>query len=196
VSALAEAVDAVRAGALIVIPTDTVYGIGGRPDSPGTTERIFGAKGRPRSLELPILVASTAAARQVAVFDERAERLAAAFWPGAVTLVLPRSDEAAGWDLGGDPATVGVRVPGHRLALEVLRATGPMAVTSANPSGVPPLANAEDLVATFGETVAVYLCEDRPLAGVSSTVIDLTGADLRLLREGSVTEAALRAALA
>lgn len=194
-SALAEAIDAVRAGDLIVIPTDTVYGIGGRPDSSATTDRIFEVKGRPRSLELPILTASTAAARQVAAFDERAEGLATAFWPGALTLVLPRAAEAADWELGGNPDTVGVRVPRHPLTQELLRATGPMAVTSANPTGVPPLANADDLVAAFGEAVAVYVCEERPLAGVNSTVVDLTQG-IVVLREGDVPESAIRAALA
>lgn len=194
-SALAEAIDAVKAGDLIVIPTDTVYGIGGRPDSSITTERIFEAKGRPLSLELPILTASTATARQVAVFDERAEALAAAFWPGPLTLVLPRAAEAGDWDLGGNPDTVGVRVPRHPLTQELLRATGPMAVTSANPTGVPPLDNADDLVAAFGEAVAVYVCEERPLAGVSSTVVDLTQG-IVVLREGDVPESAIRAALA
>lgn len=194
-SALAEAIDAVRAGDLIVIPTDTVYGIGGRPDRSATTERIFEVKGRPRSLELPILTASTAAARQVAVFDERAELLATAFWPGPLTLVLSRAAEAADWDLGGNPDTIGVRVPRHPLALELLRATGPMAVTSANPTGVPPLDDADDLVAAFGEAVAVYVCEERPLAGRSSTVVGLTEG-LVVLREGDVPESDIRAALA
>ena len=194
-SGLAEAIEAVRAGDLIVIPTDTVYGIGGRPDSSATTERIFEAKGRPRSLELPILTASADAARQVAVFDERSERLAATFWPGALTLVLPRALAAADWELGGNPETVGVRVPRHPLAMELLRATGPMAVTSANPTGVPPLDNPDDLVATFGEAVAVYVCEERPLTGSSSSVVDLTGG-LLVLREGDVPESAIRDALA
>lgn len=190
-----EAIDEVRAGNLIVIPTDTVYGIGGRADSPEVTERLFEAKGRPRSLELPVLVGSTAAAREVAAMDARAERLAAAFWPGALTIVLPRAPGAIGWDLGGDPGSVGVRVPDHRLALEVLRSTGPMAVTSANRSGSPPLDNGDDLVAAFGDLVAVYLCEEQPLIGVSSTVVDLADG-LRVLREGGIPEAALRAALA
>lgn len=190
-----EAIDEVRAGNLIVIPTDTVYGIGGRADSPEVTERLFEVKGRPRSLELPVLVGSTAAAREVAAMDERAERLAAAFWPGALTIVLPRAPGAIGWDLGGDPGSVGVRVPDHRLALEVLRSTGPMAVTSANRSGSPPLDNGDDLVAAFGDLVAVYLCEEEPLIGVSSTVVDLADG-LRVLREGGIPEAALRAALA
>jgi len=195
VDPVGEAVNEVRAGNLIVIPTDTVYGIGGRADSPEVTRRLFEAKGRPRSLELPVLVGSTAAAREVAAMDERAERLAAAFWPGALTIVLPRAPGAIGWDLGGDPGSVGVRVPDHRLALEILRSTGPMAVTSANRSGSPPLDNGDDLVAAFGDLVAVYLCEERPLIGVSSTVVDMTDG-LRVLREGGIPEAALRAALA
>jgi len=135
---VSEAADAARAGRLIVLPTDTVYGIGTRPDDPAATERLFDAKARPSDLELPILAATAAEARTLARFDARADRLAGACWPGALTLVLPRTGVSTGWELGGDPATVGVRVPHHPLALAVLAATGPLAVTSANRSGAPP----------------------------------------------------------
>jgi L-threonylcarbamoyladenylate synthase len=186
---VADAAAAVRRGELIVVPTDTVYGIGTRPDEPAATARLFHAKGRPRALELPILVATEAEAWSIGVVDERAERLAVGLWPGAVTIVLRRSSEAAGWDLGGDPATVGVRVPRHPLTLTVLAETGPLAVTSANRSGAPPATSCDELHAVFGEVVAVYLCEERPLEGSASTVVDVTSSPARILRQGAVPAA-------
>ena len=183
---VAEAADAARAGRLIVLPTDTVYGIGTRPDDPAATDRLFDAKARPRDLELPILAATAAEARTLARFDARADRLAGACWPGALTLVLPRTGASTGWELGGDPATVGVRVPHHPLALAVLAATGPLAVTSANRSGAPPARTCDELQAAFGDAVEVYLCQDEPLEGMASSVVDLAHGPARLLRAGSV----------
>jgi L-threonylcarbamoyladenylate synthase len=180
-----DAVRAALAGRLIVMPTDTVYGIGTRPDDPAATSRLFDAKGRSRELELPILVASRDDAERIARFDERARSLADEFWPGALTLVLRRTEASAGWDLGGDPATIGVRVPDHRVALAVLERTGPLAVTSANRSGEPTPASCGELRKVFGAAVEIYLCQDEPLAGLASTVLDLTG-DVRVLRRGAV----------
>ena len=188
---LGDAAAAARRGELIIFPTDTVYGIGTRPDDPAATARLFEAKGRPRDLELPVLVATLAAARAVAAFDERAERLAAALWPGPLTLVLPRSADAAGWDLGGDPATVGVRAPRHPLALALLADTGPLAVTSANLSGRPPAETCDELQALFGDLVEVFLCQEVPLDGVASTVLDLAHGPATIVREGSLTREAL-----
>ena len=188
---LGDAAAAARRGELIIFPTDTVYGIGTRPDDPAATARLFEAKRRPRDLELPVLVATLAAARAVAAFDERAERLAAALWPGPLTLVLPRSADAAGWDLGGEPATVGVRAPRHPLALALLADTGPLAVTSANLSGRPPAETCDELQALFGDLVEVFLCQEVPLDGVASTVLDLAHGPATIVREGSLTREAL-----
>jgi tRNA threonylcarbamoyl adenosine modification protein (Sua5/YciO/YrdC/YwlC family) len=179
-----EAVDAVRAGRLIVIPTDTVYGVAARPDVPAATRALFAAKGRPRGLTLPVLVDGEGSARRLGAFDERADQLAAAFWPGALTLVLPRTDDIRGWDLGGDPDTIGVRVPRHPLALAVLASSGPLAVTSANRSGEPEATTCDELIEVFGDRVAVYLCEDGPLMGTASTVVDLAHGAPRILRAG------------
>jgi tRNA threonylcarbamoyl adenosine modification protein (Sua5/YciO/YrdC/YwlC family) len=190
-SAIDDAAVAVRDGSLVVFPTDTVYGIGSRPDVPQATRRLFEAKGRPTELELPVLASSRVELERVAVFDERALLLTDRFWPGPLTLILPRGEESRGWDLGGDPSTVGVRIPRHRLASLVLEVTGPMAVTSANLSGKPPLTKAEELVACFGEAVAVYICEERPVPGIASTVADLAHGPMRLIREGVVLESAL-----
>jgi L-threonylcarbamoyladenylate synthase len=188
---LADAAAAALAGELIVFPTDTVYGIGTRPDDPAAIERVFRAKRRPRDLELPVLVASVEEARAVAVFDDRAERLATALWPGPLTLVLPRRADASRWDLGGDPATVGVRAPHHPMALAILAGTGALAVTSANLSGGGPAETCDELRALFGDQVAVYLCQDEPLEGVASTVVDLAHGPAAILREGSLARDAL-----
>jgi L-threonylcarbamoyladenylate synthase len=192
---VAEAAAAARRGALIVIPTDTVYGIGTRPDDPAATALVFAAKERPSALTLPVLTATVAQARQVAVFDDRAEAVAAGCWPGPLTLVLPRSAASAAWDLGGERATVGVRVPAHSLARAVLAEAGPLAVTSANRSGEPPARTCEHLVATFGDLVAVYLCQDEPLKGLASTVLDLAHGTARILRAGDVGAERLRGLL-
>ncbi len=193
---IADAVAAALAGGLVVLPTDTVYGVGTRPDDPAATARLFEAKGRPRGLALPVLVASRAAAEEVAVFDDRARALAGRFWPGPLSLVLPRAERSRTWDLGEDASTVAVRMPHHPLALAVLASTGPLAVTSANRSGEPTPTTCEGLRAVFGDTVDVYLCEAAPIAGSASTVVALDGSELRVLRLGAVGEDELRAALA
>jgi L-threonylcarbamoyladenylate synthase len=181
---LGEAAAAARRGELIVFPTDTVYGLGTRPDDRAATARVFAAKHRPRDLELPVLVATIEVARSVAVFDERAERLAGACWPGPLTLVLARGAGAGSWDLGGDPATIGVRAPHHPLALALLAETGPLAVTSANRSGQPPAQTCDELHRLFGTDVAVYLCQGDPLEGAASTVLDLSHGPASILRDG------------
>jgi tRNA threonylcarbamoyl adenosine modification protein (Sua5/YciO/YrdC/YwlC family) len=182
--ALTDAHEAARRGDLIVFPTDTVYGIGTRPDDPAATHRLFEAKDRARDLTLPVLVPSPSAARAIARFDDRAERLAMGLWPGALTLVLPRTEASQRWDLGGDRGSIGVRVPDHPLALAVL-AAGPLATTSANRSGVPPATTCEELEAAFGQRVSVYLCQDGPLTGTSSTVVSLLDG-IEVLRAGVI----------
>ena len=189
------AAEAALGGRLVVLPTDTVYGLGTRPDDHSATARLFEAKRRRRELELPVLVPSTEAARTIAVFDERAEGLALRFWAGPLTIVLPRAEAARGWDLGGDPATIGVRMPHHPLALAVLARTGPLAVTSANRSGAPAAATCAELQATFGDAVEVYLCAADRLEGAASTVVDLAHGDVRVVRLGAVSEEAVRDAV-
>jgi len=186
-SPLQEAVAAARRGALIVIPTDTVYGIGTRPDDQAATALVFAAKDRPSELTLPVLAATATQARKVGAFDARAEAVIAMFWPGPLTLILPRTEFSAAWDLGGDRDTVGIRVPNHPLARAVLAETGPLAVSSANRSGEPPARTCEQLLAAFGDSVSVYLCQDDALEGLASTVLDLAHGPARILREGDVT---------
>ncbi|MGE5459307.1 MAG: L-threonylcarbamoyladenylate synthase [Solirubrobacterales bacterium] len=192
---IADAAAAALAGGLVVMPTDTVYGIGTRPDDAAATARLFEAKGRPRDLSLPVLVATRAAAEEVAAFDDRARSLAGRYWPGPLSLVLPRTARTRDWNLGEEADTVAVRMPHHPLALALLARTGPLAVTSANRSGEATLATCEGLRSVFGDLVEVYLCEGSPLEGAASTVVDLTDAQVRFVRIGAVSEADVREAL-
>ena len=184
-----EAAREALAGRLVVLPTDTVYGMGTRPDDPVATARLFEAKRRPRDLTLPVLVASEDDARTVGVMDEAALALARRFWPGPLTLVVPRTERSHGCDLGGEAETVGIRRPRHLLAVAVLELTGPLAVTSANHSGSPTPFTCDELVELFGDAVAVYLCQDQPPAGVPSTVVDLAHGEPAVLREGAISAA-------
>jgi tRNA threonylcarbamoyl adenosine modification protein (Sua5/YciO/YrdC/YwlC family) len=188
VIALEEAAEALARGHLVVIPTDTVYGLASRPDRPEATARLFEAKRRPLDLELPVLVPSIDAAERVALIDGGARALMEAFWPGPLTVVLPRAASSTGWELGGDRSTVGLRRPRHLLALALLERTGPLAVTSANLSGHPTPSSCEALTDLFGDAVAVYLCQDQPLQGLPSTVVDMAHGDADVLRAGTITK--------
>jgi tRNA threonylcarbamoyl adenosine modification protein (Sua5/YciO/YrdC/YwlC family) len=190
-----EAARAALAGELVVLPTDTVYGLATRPDEAAATRRLFDAKGRPPDLELPVLVPTPSAAREIAEVDARAEALMLRFWAGPLTIVLRRTDASRSWHLGGDAGTIGVRMPHHPLALAVLARTGPLAVTSANRSGEPTPTTCEGVTAVFGASVAVYLCDEDPLEATPSTVVDLAAGDVRILRRGAVDEDAVHAAL-
>ena len=142
-----------------------------------------------------MLVPSTEAARRIATFDERAEALALRFWAGPLTIVLPRTELARVWDLGGDPTTIGVRMPHEPLALAVLARTGPLAVTSANRSGTLTPTACDEIEATFADAVQVYLCAPEPLTGSASTVIDLAHGRPSVVRAGAVSERAIAEAL-
>jgi L-threonylcarbamoyladenylate synthase len=198
--ALDAVVRALAVGQLVVFPTETVYGIAARPEDPEATGRLFRAKLRLAGLNLPILAPSTGEAWEVAAPDPRAEALAGAFWPGPLTLVLPRTAQSRQWYLGEREATVGVRVPDHALTRALLeRAGGPLAVTSANLSGQRPLPDRDSLVTTFGGSVAVYLVvrpDSSPPSAAPSTVVDLTGEALRILRAGPIGRDALESAAA
>ena len=198
--ALDAAVRALAAGQLVVFPTETVYAIAARPEDHGATRRLFNAKLRPPGLNLPVLAPSIEGAWEVAATDPRAEALAATFWPGPLTLVLPRTTRSRPWYLGEREATAGVRVPDHALTRALLERAGvPLAATSANLSGHVPLSDRDSLVSTFGGSVAVYLVvrpDSPPPAAAPSTVVDLTGDALRILRAGPIGRDALESAAA
>ena len=192
---VADAVEALHKGELVVLPTDTVYGVAARPDLSEATARLFEAKGRPRDLNLPVLVPDPGVAARVGLLDDRALRLADAFWPGGLTVVVRRTEDARRWDLGEERETVGVRVPDHPVTGDILREAGPLAVTSANRSGEPTASTCHGVRAALGETVAVYVCDDTRPPGPPSTVIDLTGRDPRVLRQGVLDPETVLAAL-
>lgn len=185
---LAPFLDALAAGEVIGIPTDTVYGLAVRTDVEGAVRSIFELKGRPEDKPLPVLAADLSSLETVARFDERVRALAGRFWPGPLTVVLPRADGFEA-DLGGDErATVAVRVPKHPLARAVLERSGPLAVTSANLSGEPAVSIAAEVQAIFP---SLLVLDGGPGAGEPSTVLSLVGQDPIILRHGAVSPDAL-----
>ncbi len=184
-SAIEAARRALAAGRVVALPTDTVYGLAADAFHTGAADRLFSLKERPRELELPVLVAEVGQARELSAgFTPVAEVLASRYWPGPVTLVLPRRPGLAA-DLGSDEATIGVRCPDHPVPLALCRVAGPLATTSANLHGQPPLTTAQEVAEVLGPSVAVVLdggrCEGSP-----STVVDCTGTEPKCLREGRV----------
>jgi tRNA threonylcarbamoyl adenosine modification protein (Sua5/YciO/YrdC/YwlC family) len=192
VTGLAEAAASLRKGDLAVIPTDTVYGLAADAFSPPAVTGLLAAKGRDRQMPPPVLVGTVRAATAlVEDLSASAKDLMDEFWPGALTLVL-RANRNLIWDLGETKGTVAVRMPLHEITLELLKETGPLAVSSANRSGAPPATTAADAEAQLGEAVAVYL-DGGPCSGdVPSTIVDLTGAVPKLLRRGVISIARLR----
>jgi L-threonylcarbamoyladenylate synthase len=171
-----------------VFPTETVFGVAARPDVPDATGRLFEAKRRPRGLTLPVLAADGVSAWSVGAVSRVARRLGARFWPGALTLVLPRTDRSAPWDLGEDEETVGVRVPDHPTAGELLARAGPLAATSANRSGEPTPGDCDGVRRALGNAVDVYLCGGPPPAGTASTVVAVRDGEWSVLRPGAIRE--------
>jgi L-threonylcarbamoyladenylate synthase len=171
-SDMERAAEVVRAGGIVVLPTDTVYGIGAAPHLPGAIDAVYRAKGRPEDKPLPVLAASVDDLAVVVEFDRRATDLARRFWPGPLTLVLPR---ATGFeaDLGGAGVPgIGVRVPANEPALALLERTGPLAVTSANKSDEAPATTADEARRIFGTGVDVVI-DGGICDGVPSTVLSL-----------------------
>ncbi|MBU1228176.1 MAG: threonylcarbamoyl-AMP synthase [Actinobacteria bacterium] len=179
------AVDAIRRGLVVGVPTDTVYGIAADPFSEEAMVALFAAKDRPRVMAIPILAAGPEQAGRVGWLDAGALTAAAVHWPGALTLVVPRVPGLPEWIGHPGSGSVGIRVPDHPVALALLAVTGPLAVTSANRSGYPPAADDRTARAALGDAVAVYL-EGSGAGGEASTVVDLTGSEPRVLRRGPV----------
>ncbi len=192
VAGVAAAVATVLRGGLVVIPTDTVYGIGADAFRPAAVASLLAAKGRGRETPPPVLVGSVRAATAlVEELGPYGQELVDEFWPGGLTLVC-RASRSLHWDLGETRGTVAVRMPNHPIALEVLAQTGPMAVSSANLTGSPPATSAAGAMEQLGESVEIYL-DGGPCAGdVPSTIVDLTGEMPRLLRAGAVPIGKLR----
>jgi len=189
-----DAAAALRAGGLVILPTETVYGLAADAGDARAVAKVYEAKGRPAFNPLIAHVADVAVARRIAVFDERAERLAAAFWPGPLTLVLPIGDEAAVCDLArAGLDTVAVRSPAHPIAQALLQAFGgPLVAPSANRSGRPSPTTLADAVAETGASAAAALDGGPCRIGLESTVVALLD-EPRLLRPGAVTRAEIEA---
>ena len=186
VDAVAAAADSVAAGELVVLPTDTVYGLGADAFQPAAVADLLEAKGRGRNVPVPVLVGSwTTIDGLVSVVDQRTRDLIEAFWPGGLTLVV-RHAPTLSWDLGDAQGTVAVRMPLHPVAIELLETTGPMAVSSANRHGEPPAQTAAEARRQLGEDVAVYLEDGQVSGGVASTIVDVTGERPRVLRIGAL----------
>jgi len=182
------AVAALRRGELVVLPTDTVYGIAADAFSPAAVAALLEAKGRGRDMPVPVLVGAWRTLDGLAEdVTPRVRSLVETFWPGGLTLLV-RAAPSLLWDLGETRGTVAVRMPLHPVALAVLEQTGPLAVSSANRSGLAPAPDAAEAARQLGTAVQVYLDGDRTAEPVASTIVDLTGARPRLLRAGAVSE--------
>jgi len=186
------AVAAVHGGGLVVLPTDTVYGIGADAFTPQAVSALLAAKGRGRNMPPPVLVGSVrAAAALTESLGAFGQDLIDEFWPGPLTLVF-RATLTLKWDLGDTLGTVAVRMPLHPVALDLLKESGPLAVTGANRSGSPPAITVADAESQLGDAVSVYL-DGGPCSGeIPSTIVDVTGPVPRLLRSGVVTVKRLR----
>ncbi|MCW2652661.1 MAG: L-threonylcarbamoyladenylate synthase [Mycobacterium sp.] len=184
---IASAIGAVKDGRLVVLPTDTVYGIGADAFDALAVAALLAAKGRGRDMPVPVLVGSWHTIDGLALtVPHTARELVRAFWPGALSLVV-RQAPSLQWDLGDARGTVMLRMPLHPVAIEVLREVGPMAVSSANISASPPATTADDAHRQLGDLVEVYLDAGPSERQAASTIVDLTGDAPRILRTGPVS---------
>jgi len=187
-------------GELVVLPTDTVYGVAADAFNPAAVQRLLDAKGRGRTSPPPVLIADVTALDALAsTVPDAVRSLADAFWPGALTIILPAQPSLA-WDLGETNGTVALRIPASEVTRELLAETGPLAVSSANLTGQPAARNAAEAAEQLGDSITIYL-DAGTTESDASTIVDATGnaetgAPIRIVRQGAVTEAQLRAVLA
>lgn len=192
---IAAAIDAVRRGRLVVLPTDTVYGIGADAFNNAGVTALLAAKDRGRDMPVGVLVGSWNSIDGLAlIVPDTARELIRAFWPGAISLIVTQAPSLQ-WDLGDARGTVMVRMPLHPVALEVLKAVGPMAVSSANVSGTPPAVDAAEARRQLGDSVDVYLDAGPAERQAASTIVDLTGSAPRIVRTGPVSAEQIAAVL-
>jgi tRNA threonylcarbamoyl adenosine modification protein (Sua5/YciO/YrdC/YwlC family) len=189
---LREAASAVRRGELVVLPTDTLYGIGADAFSKEAVADLLAAKGRGRNMPTPVLIGSPNTLHGLVTdFSELAWELVDAFWPGGLTLVA-RHQPSLQWDLGDTRGTVAVRMPLHPVAIELLSEVGPMAVSSANLSGHPAPEDCDAAQRMLGDAVSVYLDAGPTPANLASSIVDVTREVPVLLREGALSAEELR----
>jgi L-threonylcarbamoyladenylate synthase len=191
-----EAIEVLRAGGIVAMPTDTVYGVGVALEAPGGLQRLFAAKDRPLDRAIVLLVSDIAQAASVGAMSPAARVLAERFWPGGLTLVLaraPGADLPAALTVGA--TTIGVRIPDHDCPRALARALGPLPVTSANLSGQPDARDASDVLAQLGSRIDLVLDGGPARGGIPSTVVDCSGELPRILRVGAIDRPDLDAAL-
>jgi len=194
-AAVEAAVLAVQQGELVVLPTDTVYGLGADAFDPEAVLGLLAAKGRGRNMPPPVLIGSPTTLDALAVkVPGYARALAEEFWPGPLTLVCQQQSSLQ-WDLGDTRGTVAIRMPDHEVALAILDRTGPLAVSSANKTGMPAATDADQAVEMLGEDVAVVVDAGTSPGGEASTIIDVTGSQGRVLRHGALSLDQLNAVL-
>jgi L-threonylcarbamoyladenylate synthase len=196
--AIAKAVRTLDKGGLVVMPTDTVYGLAAAADDRAALEKLFAAKGRPEDKPLVVVVADLRAAKRLVEFSEAAQRLAEAFWPGPLTLVLPwQPTFSISTAVTAGKPTIGLRIPNHPAALAILRAFGrPLVLTSANPTGGESAVEAWEIEAELGKQADLVLDGGTSPIGVHSTVLEVTERGLRLLRPGALEVKEIANALA
>lgn len=180
---------ALRDGEIVVIPTDTVYGVAADAFNPHGTRRIFAAKERHRSFPLPVLVRSPKQLPGLCpMLPDGAEQLMAAYWPGPLTIVVA-AQPGLRWDLGDNEGAIAVRMPLDEVALAIIREVGPLAVTSANRSGEPPATTVEQAREQLGSMVRHYVDDGPRRTQTASTIVDLTRREPEVLREGAIPDA-------
>jgi tRNA threonylcarbamoyl adenosine modification protein (Sua5/YciO/YrdC/YwlC family) len=193
--AIAAASVAVQRGELVVLPTDTVYGIGADAFDPAAVQALLEAKGRGREMPPPVLISSATTLDALATgVPQYARVLVERFWPGPLTIICNQQPSLR-WDLGETRGTVAVRMPHHSLAIELLERTGPMAVSSANLTGHPAATDADQAEEMLGEVVAVIIDDGPSPGGAASTIVDVRGANGRILRHGAISLEELNDAL-
>jgi len=190
--AIDEAVNILQRGEVIVLPTDTVYGIGADAFNPAAVAALLAAKGRGRQMPPPVLVGSLATLDGLATeVRDDARALAEKFWPGGLTIIF-KAQPSLAWDLGETHGTVALRMPDHPTALALLARTGPLAVSSANKTGQPAAFTAREAFVQLQDSVSIYLDAGQVPGGVASTIVDATGDLLRVVRAGAITIEQLR----
>lgn len=190
-----EAVDALRHGKVVALPTDTVYGLAASLAHSSAVAQLFTLKGRPTSVALPVLAHSATTLQALGVpWGREASRLAHSFWPGALTIVVPVPSELAEL-VGSTTGTVGFRVPADQTLRDVLQRCGPLAVSSANEHGAPPCRNAREVMDTFSRGALAGVVDGGERTAQPSTVVSVGEGTLHVLRQGTIAEGELRAAL-
>lgn len=177
---------AAKRGELVVMPTDTVYGIGTDAFSINGVEKLLAAKGRERNMPTPVLIGNpNALSALTARVDQRMQDLVQSFWPGALTLIV-KQQPTLNWDLGDTSGTVALRMPMHPVAIELLNLVGPMAVSSANKSGQAAATSSEMAIEQLGDSVSIYLSGEQTAVALPSTILDLTGEAVKVIRVGAL----------